>query len=266
MTSARLATLVRKEWLDLSRNRLALVPVATITVLAIVLPFLIAIGVPALTGERLSDDRDLITVSRMVGAGDALSDEGRVQLFLFEQFLTLFLLIPITGAMALASHAVVGEKQARTLEPLLATPITTVELLVAKVIGALVPTLLIALAGIVADFGAIAVLAEPGVFRAMINPRTAVLVAVVSPTIALVALQAALLVSSRVNDARTAQQFGVLIIVPISIVLVAQFMGRMWLSASTLAFVGLGAFGVWILLTLVSAAVFEREAILTRWR
>jgi ABC-type bacteriocin/lantibiotic exporter with double-glycine peptidase domain len=100
----------------------------------------------------------------------------------------------------------------------------------------------------------------------MINPRTAVLVAVVSPTIALVALQAALLVSSRVNDARTAQQFGVLIIVPISIVLVAQFMGRMWLSASTLAFVGLGAFGVWILLTLVSAAVFEREAILTRWR
>ena len=42
--------------------------------------------------------------------------------------------------LSAAAHAVVGEKQARTLEPLLATPITTVELLVAKVLGALVPT------------------------------------------------------------------------------------------------------------------------------
>ena len=60
----------------------------------------------------------------------------------------LFLLTPITGAMALAAHAVVGEKQARTLEPLLATPITTFELLVAKVLGALLPTLVISFAGL----------------------------------------------------------------------------------------------------------------------
>ena len=56
--------------------------------------------------------------------------------------------MPITGAMALAAHAIVGEKQARTLEPLLATPITTTELLVAKVLGALVPTLAISAAGL----------------------------------------------------------------------------------------------------------------------
>jgi ABC-2 type transport system permease protein len=266
MSGRRLRTLIRKEWLDLGRNRMALVPVASITVLTIGLPFLIGIGVPAMTGERLADDRDLVNVSRMVGDPGGLSDEGRIQLFLFQQFLTMFLLIPITGAMALAAHAVVGEKQARTLEPLLATPVTTVELLVAKVIGALLPTLLVALAGLALYFGGIALVAEPGVVRAMLNARTAVLLSIVGPTVALVALQAALLISSRVNDARTAQQFGVLIIVPISFVIVAQFMGRMWLSAATLAFIGLGAFGVWILLTVISATVFDRESILTRWR
>ena len=73
-----------------------------------------------------------------------------MQWFLFQQFLMVFLLMPITGAMALAAHAIVGEKQARTLEPLLATPITTTELLIAKVLGALVPTLAISLAGLVA--------------------------------------------------------------------------------------------------------------------
>jgi hypothetical protein len=40
----------------------------------------------------------------------------------------------------------------------------------------------------------------------------------------------------------------------------------MWLSVSLLAFVGLGLFGIWILLTLLSVALFDRESILTRWR
>ena len=84
----------------------------------------------------------------------------------------LFLLTPITGAMALAAHAVVGEKQARTLEPLLATPITTAELLVAKVLGALTPTLVLSGAALLVYFCGIALFAEPGVMRAMLVPRT----------------------------------------------------------------------------------------------
>ena len=83
---------------------------------------------------------------------------------------------------------------------------------------------------------------------------------------ALVALQSAILVSSRVNDPRTAQQFGVLIILPLTALLIAQFTGSLWMTATALAFVALGLFGVWLLLTLVSVAVFEREAILTRWK
>jgi len=81
-----------------------------------------------------------------------------------------------------------------------------------------------------------------------------------------VSLQAAILISSRVNDARTAQQFGVMIIVPLSALLVAQFMGAVWLSATALGLIGLGLFGGWMLLTLLSVAMFERESILTRWR
>jgi ABC-2 type transport system permease protein len=79
-------------------------------------------------------------------------------------------------------------------------------------------------------------------------------------------LQAATLISSRVNDARTAQQFGVMIIIPLSALLVAQFMGAVWLSSSSMALIGLGLFGLWLLLTAFSVAIFERESILTRWR
>jgi len=266
MISAPLAALLRKELLDLSRNRGALLPVAIVALVALLLPFGVTIAIPAMTGQHLGDDSDLLRVSAALGTHDGLSADGRVQLFLFQQFLMLFLLTPITGAMALAAHSVVGEKQARTLEPLLATPIGTIELLVAKVLGSLIPTLAIAMTGLVLHFVGLALLAEPGVLRAMVTPRTALLVFLVSPAAALLSLQSAIVVSSRVNDARTAQQFGVLLIIPLTAVLVAQFAGMLWLSARALALVGLGILAVWAVLTVVSAALFQRDAILTNWR
>src|SRR4029077_6636611 len=125
---------------DLARNRTALLPVVIVTVMSLLLPFGIAVGVPAMTGRGLGEDADLVRVSVAMETHDALSNDARVQLFLFQQFLMLFLLTPITGAMALQAHPTGGEKQARTLDPLLATPITTFELLAAKVFGALIPT------------------------------------------------------------------------------------------------------------------------------
>jgi ABC-2 type transport system permease protein len=262
----RLRALVAKELLDLRRNRGALLPVAIVTLMSLALPFTVTIAIPAMTGSPLGDDSDLVRVSAVTGVHDQLTPTGRVQLFLFQQFLMMFLLIPITGAMALAAHSVVGEKQARTLEPLLATPVATWELLISKVLGALLPTLAIAVAGIVVYFAGLVVFAEPGVAAAMATGRTAILIAFVGPIAALVSLQAAIVISSRVNDPRTAQQFGVLIIIPLSALLVAQFTGAIWLSTAVLALVGLGLVGVWIVLTVVSVALFDREAILTRWR
>lgn len=262
----RIRTLITKEFLDLARNRAALVPVVLVTVLSLLLPFGIVVAVPLLTGRGLGQDADLVHVSAAAGLHPELPGGARVQLFLFQQFLMLFLLTPITGAMALAAHAIVGEKQARTLEPLLATPITTFELLAAKVFGALMPTLAISAAGLAIYMAGIAAFAAPGVASAMASARTLVLIVLVGPAAALVSLQSAILISSRVNDARTAQQFGVLIILPLTGILVAQFTGSLWLSAMTLGMIGLALLGVWALLTLLSVAVFEREAILTRWR
>lgn len=266
MTGAQLATLLRKELLDSSRNRGAFLPVAIVALVALLLPFAVTILIPAVTDQHLSDDSDLLKLSSTLGVHDELTADGRVQLFLFQQFLMLFLLTPITGAMALAAHSVVGEKQARTLEPLLATPIGTFELLVAKVLGALIPTLAISMAGLALYFGGLVWLAEPGVPRAMITVRTALLVFLVSPATALLSLQSAIIVSSRVNDARTAQQFGVLIIIPLTGVLVAQFSGMVWLSAGALTLVGLGMLMLWAVLAVVSTVLFQRDAILTNWR
>jgi ABC-2 type transport system permease protein len=266
MAGSRVRALLSREWRDLSRHFTTLLPVVLVTLLSLAMPFGIAVIVPLLTGKGLGEDADLVKVSAVSAVARALSPDARVQFFLFQQFLLLFLVTPITGAMTLAAHSVVGEKQARTLEPLLATPVTTAELLVAKVLGALLPTLAITAAGLLVFFLGIAALAAPGVAAAMISVRTAVLLLFDGPAVALVALQAAILISSRANDARTAQQFGVLIILPLTGVMIAQFSGAIWLSTTLLAAIGLGLIGTWLLLVALSVVAFDRETILTRWK
>jgi hypothetical protein len=100
----------------------------------------------------------------------------------------------------------------------------------------------------------------------MINMRTLTLLAVVGPAAALVSLQLALLVSSYVSDARTAQQFGVLIVLPLTVILAAQFTGRGWVSVPVTALIGVALFGLWLVLLAISVAIFDRESILTRWQ
>ncbi len=264
---SRVRAVIAKELLDVARNRSVLLPAIVSTAVFLLIPVAVCVIVPAATGHALSEDADLVhAATTALGEAPNLTENGLVELFVFQQFLTLFLLLPITGAMALAAHAIIGEKQARTLEPLLASPLTTFELLVAKVLGALVPTLVISLVGFLLYLAIIAGSAEAGVIAAMVTPRTLALVFGVGPACALVALQLAIVVSSRVNDPRTAQQFGVLIIIPITAALMAQFAGALWLSAPLLGFIALGCFGVWIILAVMSVSLFQRERILTRWR
>jgi ABC-2 type transport system permease protein len=122
------------------------------------------------------------------------------------------------------------------------------------------------MAGVILYYTGIAWFAEPGVFLSMLGPRSLLLVLLIGPAAALLSLQAALVISSRVNDPRTAQQFGVLIVLPLTALLVAQFTGSVWLSPAALAAIGGGLLVAWVLLLLFSAALFERETILTRWR
>ncbi len=266
MNGRRVRALFRKEMLDLRRNPGALAPVLIGTALTLVLPFGIVLAVPAITGVQLANDADLARVSELSVSGQNLSGEARIQLFLFEQFLVLSLLTPVTGGMALAAHSVVGEKAGRTLEPLLATPVSTLELLVAKVLGAFIPAMVMTMSAVALYFAGIILLAAPGVAGGMVTWRSAALVFLAAPGAALVALQGALIVSSRVNDPRAAQQFGVFIILPLIGILVAQFAGALQLSARGVAAGGLMMLGLWALLALIGAGIFRREAILIRWR
>lgn len=265
----RISAILVKELVELRRNRMALIPVVILGAFSVGLPFLIALVIPIIAGEPLSTDPEftrMIQRSSFPPGTAHLDDEALIQAFVFQQFLMMQLLIPVTGAMAFAGYSLIGEKQGRTLEPLLATPITTAELLVGKGLGALLPSLAIMLVATAVYFAGMAALALPGVFVTVLSPRSLLLVMGVGPMAALVALQIAVLVSSRVNDPRTAQQFGALLILPLTALFVMQFNGMFALTLPIIGVLFTSLAVAWLVLVVIGVAAFEREAILTRWK
>ena len=87
-----------------------------------------------------------------------------------------------------------------------------------------------------------------------------------APLAALAALQLAVCVSSRVNDPRSAQQIGALIVLPLAGLLVLQLTGAVLLTLGTILIIAAGLALFDILLLWIGIRVFERETILTRWR
>lgn len=267
----RIVALVAKELTELRRSPSIFLPAMLTGAAAIFYPFVIAIIVPYFAGERLSDSSDFALATQVFRSQPEtreLTPEGAIQAYIFGYALVLMVgLTTVTGSMAVAAHSVVGEKQARTLEPLLATPITTFELLTAKVLGAALPGIALMMACFAIYVGAVAIFAERGVWLIMLTLRSLALVFIMGPLAALLGLQLAVCASSRVNDARSAQQLGALIIVlPIAALQIAQFIGGIVLTAGMIvALAALLCAGNAVVMS-IAVRLFDRESILTRWK
>ena len=265
----RMLALLRKELADERQNLGLFVPSLIVAVVAILLPVFVAIVVPYATGERLSDSSDFeiaVELYRSQPGTRTLDPEAAIQAYLFQFFAVMLVLIPVTSSMSLAAYSVVGEKQARTLEPLLVTPITKFELLGAKVLGAFLPSIALTAVSYIVYVLITVIFARPGVAGILLGARSIATVFVLGPLAALAALQMAVCVSSRVNDARTAQQIGVLVILPIPGLLVGQLFGALTLSVPVIASIALGLLAVNAGLIWLTIALFDRETILTRWK
>lgn len=265
----RAIALLGKELVDVRQNVALFVPSAIVSVASVLLPVAVGVVIPALSGERLSDSSDFeiaLEIYRQNPSARSLDPDAAIQAYLFQYFLVMLVLGPITSAMSVASFSVVGEKQARTLEPLLVTPLTTLELLAAKVLGALIPALALTVISFAVYLGVVGAVARPGVFWFLLNARSFGTILLLGPLAAAVALQLAVIVSSRVNDARTAQQLGVFVILPIPALLIGQLLGVMELTVPLILLISLVLAVANVALMWFAIRLFDRETILTRWK
>ena len=197
----------------------------------------------------------------------SLAPREVAQAIVGRQFSTLFLLLPIFIPSVLASYAIVGEKRERTLEPVLATPIRTWELLLVKILAALIPAVAITIASAALFIAGILAFAVTDHVRdIVVTPGWILAVLVDTPLLALIGVALIVVLSSRVNDPRTAQQISAVLIVPVLGLLFGQLAGVIVLGPAL-------ALGIGVILAIIAAGavwaatrLFQREVILTRWR
>jgi ABC-2 type transport system permease protein len=169
--------------------------------------------------------------------------------------------------LGIASYSIVGEKIEKSLEPLLATPLTDGEILLGKAIAALLPTLVAMYAGAaVFMVGVDAVTFGKLGYNYFPNWTFGVLLLVLVPVAVVMSVLYSVIVSSRVNDVRSASSYGILIFFPFLAIYFASEMRIISLDINGLLIIAGILSAIDVALYLVSTAAFQREEILTKWK
>jgi ABC-2 type transport system permease protein len=250
-----------KEARDLLSNRLLLGAVVLPAVVFAAIPT----GIVAIIEVNDLDPQQLGQIEQYIAAFPDLPPKLAAQGFIVVNFMTYFLLIPAMVPMAIATQSVIGEKTARSLEPQLATPMEVSELLAGKAIAAATPAILATWAVFLAYGYVNGAIAEERLTVLIFNDVWRLAMVSLVPLICLFSVLLGIIVSARVNDARTAQQVGGFVVLPIIALAVAQFFGGQASFTFQQVVIGDVIVGGLIGVSLVVGNwIFDREAILTR--
>ena len=236
----RINVILEKEWAEARHNKMVLLSV-------IFLP-LFMVGAA------------LFMVYQGKGTGNPVA-----QVALFNTALMYFLLLPALIPVAIAVYAIVGEKEQGSLEPLLATPITDLELFLGKSLASVLPALVMTWSG----FGLFIVIAIPlvgGIPPHVLTPPWIAGIFGLSPLLALFSVGVTMLVSARATDVRAAYQFSSFGILPGIIPLIIYSSRKTLVSLWLVGIEGVALLLLSIVVLYLAIRVFRREQILTRWK
>lgn len=219
--------------------------IAPIFIFTLVFPFLANIG----TGLFI----DLF---------DESTDTDRI----FKTFIPLMPMIvgffPISISLVVALDSFVGEKERRSIEPLLATPLTNLELYVGKVVASTLPPLLASYAGMSVYLASLII--STGRWD-IIDPIVLLQIVVLTTVQAVVMVTGAVIISSQTTSTRASNLLASLVLIPMSLVTIVE--AGIIINPrfrSTLWFVALAMIMVTIMLVRIGVRIFNREEMLGR--
>lgn len=259
-----------REFLDQRQNKMLWPVYVLMPLIGAALPALLA----AASATLLSGDapvkpemQSMVNAVRMLARASGIDLEVAAATVLLRVSAGYFLLMPLAIVSIAGAYAIVGEKQQRTLEPVLATPLNTDDFLLAKLVAVSLPAVLMswiaavlgALASVVSFWWANGLLVWPDKFYW-------VAVIVLAPEIGAMTALVCLRVSARMQDPQAANQITAMILVP-ALLIVFSLIGPALITRFDLLLsacvVGLAL--TWALFRWVRRG-FNREEILCRWR
>lgn len=256
-----------KEWREVFKNKMVLYMVVLMPILLTAMSLVIL--------SQMSGSGDLVDTvgsvdeipAEMAMMCEGLSSVDCAQLIVVTQFLMLFLIMPVIIPATIASYSIVGEKSTKTLEPLLATPISTIELLLGKSLAAVIPAVSVTwLSFGVFVGGSIFMIDNNSIVKMVLGPMWLVLIFVVAPLLSVLGVSIAVMVSSRATDPRVAEQISSLVVIPLIGLFMAQAFGMVQMNLAVTIWIAAILGIIDIVLLYFATQLFQREKILTVWK
>ncbi|MCL2833349.1 MAG: ABC transporter permease subunit [Treponema sp.] len=245
--------IIKKDITGITGNKrllsiLCIVPLIMSVVLPMIFIFAIQMAPPEQTGNivRLVNDARTgipsVNESLNQNFAGAIPEQFRLTAirFILNYIMPLFfLLIPIMSSSVMAASAFVGEKEKNTLETLLYCPLPLKEIFGAKILA----SFLLSMAISVASFIVMLVVLETVLIiisgtAVMPGLSWLIIMLLVSPSLALLAINLIVRGSAKSASIEESQQRAVFLVLPVVLLIVGQFTGVMLLSVWLLFAIG----------------------------
>lgn len=260
----KIRTIIRKEWAEVFKNRMVIFSVLFMPILFTAIPLIFLYSTRGTGAEGLTSDMPS-QINQLCREG--LSGGECFQVYMVSQFSIMYLLIPLIIPVNIAAYSIVGEKTTRSLEPLLATPITTIELLAGKNMAAVIPAVLSTWIGFAMyAIGAVLMVENQLILASLFDLMWIMAIFIGGPLLAILSVNFSMMVSSRVNDPRVAEQLSAVVIVPVLGLFFGQISGFFVIDTRIILLMIAVLLIIDIGMVFITERLFQRETILTRWK
>ena len=166
---------------------------------------------------------------------------------------------PISVSLVIALESFVGEKERRSIEPLLNTPLENWQLYLGKLLAVVVPPLM-------ASYLGMSVYLSGLLLKSIEIPPLPTLIQIFALTTvqAVMMVAAAVVISSQATSTRAANLLASFIIIPVALLIQGESIMMFWGTNDMLWWAVFGLFVLTILLVRVGLARFNREELLGR--
>jgi len=272
MNTRAILAIVRKDLKVAIQNKGVVLPIIILPlILFVAFPWIMA-SAPSwanVAGTSLSNIDELL--ARMpAGLLNELSgytqEQQMIVFSLVYMLAPMFLILPLMVSSVIAADSFAGEKERKTLEALLYTPTTDRDLFTAKLLGAWIAAIAVALS----SFVIYAIMANAAGWHSIgriffPNWMWIALVLWVTPAVAGLGLVVMVFVSARAQGFQDAYQIGGLVVLPVLLLMVGQISGVMYFSLGVALAVGIV---IWLLdavLLWFASKSFRRGELITKF-
>ncbi|PJF30168.1 MAG: hypothetical protein CUN52_04695 [Phototrophicales bacterium] len=266
---------IRKDLLVVFKNRMVIAPMLILPIIfTLLLPLLVGVlylnapaddqGFSNAVGEFESLVQNIPLNDTAITTLESLKARSLYLIYMY-LFVPFFLMLPVMTGSIVAADSFAGEKERKTLEALVHTPLSDFELYLAKWLSPLITAMILTLLSAVM-YGIVVNGVMLSGFGRAIFPNWAWLVLLiwVAPAIACMGLGVTVWASSRVSTFQEAYQAGAFVILPITILFIGQAAGVIYFDVVISLILGAVVWAFDVFLYTLGARRFSRGAILSR--